>query len=498
MFRIAIVAAVASCGGRWQPTSAQLAPMPALSPSVVTTIGPLAVEARPAETAWADILKARRIAEDHYLDAPRIHAETTAFLALVDELYRPSPQENRLGFDEAHRLVPLLERLAPYSVYSVTLGFGQSTARLKLCIENAGVMASCYQERAAPRRPPASAFEIGEAAPGIAVLTIHDLTDANQPAWRDFARAARPLASARGLIVDLRDAAGSDPRALLPWLAELTGRRELKPLRAIVRAASADRYVADYKARFTDRGRDAAIWKDLVGPESPRRVAATKPPAPIAVLVGRHCHSACELVARTLAAYAGATVIGGVTHNGRLTRDEPAMMVLPHSQTTIYFHATRYLLAADIEAATGPTDEWSALTSDPVDEPSATGRFPVADRMTFALREVSYRIEHPEGWPRCDALPATAGEGPKLRNASLIGSAMCDHGYRILLLTDVPESALRRFLATCPVGVDVMALFPGGFYLRLPTPTPELLSRIAASELVGSIEVDCEPSYRFN
>lgn len=496
MFRIAIVVAVASCGARWQPTSAQLAPMPALSPGVVTTVGPLAVEARPAETSWADTLKARRIAEDHYLDAPRIHAETTAFLALVDELYRPSPRENRLGFDEAHRLVPLLDQLAPYSAYSVTFAFGQSTARLHLCIESAGVMASCYQERA-PRSPPASAFEIGEAAPGIAVLTIHDLTDANQPAWRDFSRAARPLASARGLIVDLRDAAGSDPRALLPWLAELTGRRELKPLRAIVRAASADRYIADYNARFADRGRDAAIWKDLVGPGSPTQVAATKPPAPIAILVGRHCHSACELVARTLAAYAGATVIGGVTHNGRLARDEPAMMVLPHSQTTIYFHATRYLLAADIEAATGPTDEWSALASDPVDEPSGTDRYPVADRMTFAIREVSYRIEHPEGWPRCDALPATA-VGPKLRSASLIASAMCDRGYRILLLTDVPESALRRFLATCPVGVDVMQLFPGGFTLRLSAPTPELLARIAASELVGIIQVDCEPQYNLN
>jgi hypothetical protein len=36
-----------------------------------------------------------------------------------------------------------------------------------------------------------------------------------------------------------------------------------------------------------------------------------------------------------LETYAGASVVGGVLRSGRLAHDEPAMLVLPHSQTTV-------------------------------------------------------------------------------------------------------------------------------------------------------------------
>jgi len=54
--------------------------------------------------------------------------------------------------------------------------------------------------------------------------------------WDDFGAARRRLAAARGLVIDLRDAAGSDPRALPPWLAEVGGR--VMPPRARSIAAS--------------------------------------------------------------------------------------------------------------------------------------------------------------------------------------------------------------------------------------------------------------------
>jgi len=68
------------------------------------------------------------------------------------------------------------QKLAPYSIDSVTLAFAQSTQRLHICIMEAGLMGSRDYERA--RTPPAAhdaAFEIHDAAPGIAVLAVHDL-----------------------------------------------------------------------------------------------------------------------------------------------------------------------------------------------------------------------------------------------------------------------------------------------------------------------------------
>jgi hypothetical protein len=195
-------------------------------------------------------------------------------------------------------------------------------------------------------------------------------------------------------------------------------------------------------------------------------------------------------------------VIGGVTRAGRLARDEPAMFVLPHSQTSVYFHATRYLLAADIEAATGPTEEWHAIGGDGPDPVPNTGAYPVTDHISFAIRDVTQRIEHPAGWPRCDSFPVASPvtDSAKLRGVTyLTTGGVCPVGYEITIRTDVPASALQRFLSTCSTHAEISSYIPGMFLLRTPTkPTPDLLFQIASSELVKLVNVECHPEYHLN
>jgi hypothetical protein len=513
MKRLVVVAGLsASCLFRgeptWHATAAQMAPLPPLDPHVTSKFGPLALEPGAAQPSWPDIGVARQITEDHYLDRARIHEEATTFVKFVDTFFQPLTPETKIGFEQVHQSMATLENLAPYSVYSVTLAYQQSSERLHLCILNAGVMGSCTREHAGTAlvrvpEPISPAFEIGEAASGIARLAIHDLRDADDPAWRGFASATRALAKARGIVIDLRGAVGSDPRAVLPWIAELTGGGPIKPLRAIERPDAAAEYVAAYRARFADRGRDPTIWSALVGEGSgPRRV---RPKQPIALIVGHQCESACELVARVLETYAGAIVIGGVVSPaGRLARDEPAMFVLPHSQTSVYFHATRYLLAADIEAATGPTEEWHAIGGDGVDDPATRPKppYPVMDFTAFAIRDITQRLAHPDGWPRCDSLPvpATPADTAKLHGLTYLANGrVCPVGYQIMIESEVPGTALGRFLSTCTPRAELSGYVPGLYSLRSPQkPTAALLSQIAASELVKTVTVDCQPEYHPN
>jgi hypothetical protein len=258
------------CEHKWHATAAQMAPLPPLDPHAASQLGPLALEPGAAQTSWPDLGAARQIAENHYLDRARIHEEAATFVTLIDTFFQPLTSETRIGVEQVHGHMATLENLAPYSVYDVTLAYQQSSERLHLCIENVGMTGSCTREHAGTALVPvprtvSPVFELGEAAPGIARLAIHDLRDAEDPTWSGFGDATRALAKARGLVIDLRGAVGSDARAVLPWIAELTGGPPLKPLRAIERPAEADAYVAAYRARFVDRGRDPKIWSALVG-----------------------------------------------------------------------------------------------------------------------------------------------------------------------------------------------------------------------------------------
>ena len=472
--RLLPLAVLAACTPVWHATPAQLAPIAPRPAPATRTIGPLALHGGAPQTSWPAQQAARRLADDHYLDRARIHAEATEFLAFVETFYPPLTPATKLGVDRVRSSMSTLERLDPYSVFSVALAYQQSSEPLNLCILGVDLMWACVRDATPVQaRPP---FEIGEAAPGIATLTIRDLSNADAPAWRGFADAVRPLASARAVILDLREATGSDPRALLPWVSELTGDVGA-PLRAIERPPTADRFVASYAARFTDGGRDPALWRTLLAPLA----AGSHRTQPLEVIVGAGCESACELIARLLEAHAGATLLGGVRTSGRLARDEPAMFVLPHSQTQVYFHATRYVLSTAIEAATGPSDAWHALSWDDVDEP-VPGSY-----VAFAVRDLTRRLAG--GWPRCDALPERDVA------STAIG---CEDGRTIVVTSDAPPSAMRRLLATCggpPVEIGYM--MPGRYRLASTT-SPQALRHLASSELVQAVRVSCAPVYHLN
>lgn len=490
MSRNLLILSIVACGPtRWQASPAQLAPLPEMPVKAQTSIGPLAIVPGAGETSWPDRGAATRITDGHYLDAPRIHEETTQLLALVDAFYRPLTPETRIGFDQVHREMATLDRLAPYSISSVTLGFIQASERLHLCFAYAGTTFPCFRDL--KPHEPGPVFETREVAPGIAMLSVHDLRDAKDPAWRAFPDAL--LAKYRGIVVDLRDAVGSDPRALLPWVARFAG-KTLHPIRAVERGAGADPFVAAYAAKFSDRGRDPAIWKDLVATASGE---AARPP--IEVIVGAQCEAACELIARMLETYAGAVVLGGVTYAGRLARDEPALLVMPHSKTQIFFHATRYLLADEIEAATGPTEEWHALLQgDPAVVPKVVGaRAAAADLVGFAVREITTRLAHPEGPGRCDAAPVSTTDTAKIQGLSYLAST-CEAGYEITIASDAPASALRRYLATCATKLAISMITPGDYYVGGGKPTAAVMSQIAASDLVERVSIQCSPRYHID
>lgn len=224
---------------------------------------------------------------------------------------------------------------------------------------------------------------------------------------------------------------------------------------------------------------------------------ASAPPStrPIAIVVGRHCGSACELVARMLETYAGAFVLGGVIPFGRLHRDEPARLILPRSKIEVYFHATEYSLAPEIEARTGPSHAWHALTNDPVD----------FDALPAAITEVGWRLAHPGGWPtRCDAFPAYTSQRTMPRElVQKVGSERdldrnhCPAGSRILLRTKVPTaiSTLRRFATTCarPLEISPFSVLTNTFVIetRHGLPSYPVLTQLAQSDLLHSIELDC-------
>ncbi len=184
--------------------------------------------------------------------------------------------------------------------------------------------------------------------------------------------------------------------------------------------------------------------------------------------------AACELAARTLVAYAGATLFGGVVKGPRLGRDEPAMVRLPHSKVDVYFLATTYLLDDAIEAATGPTTPWFPLDG------------PDGDPTAYAVRDVQTRLAG--GWPRCDSFPTTP---PPALAAKVSGSpAMCPR-VDISIFSDAPPSLLQRYVDTCAGKLRVAGLIPKRFTLT-GSPSPDVLVQLAQGELVTRVSVQCD------
>lgn len=478
----ALLCAAAACSSspyvRQGPTVSSI-PAPPLP--TVRTEGPLSLKAKVPETPWSRRQQLMRQADSLYLDRAALHEDGRRFLQLVAELIpTPPTPELATGVEIARRDMALIEKLAPYSLDAVSSTF-ISNSRLPLCARPPGQMWHCWTDLVVPSPASGPPFELVEPAPGILKLVIRDLANASDPAWTSFPAALDRIASARGIVLDLRDAAGADPRPLVPLLEQLTRRAPFRPLRAIRRPAELDPYVADYARRFLDGPRDRDVWAGLVGTMPPARAKASAPP--LAVVVGRGCGAACELAARSLVTYAGATLFGDVQRAGRLERDEPALLVLPRSKIEIYFQATEYLLDEAIERATGPTAGWW----------QRLGESYRGDLATFAVHELEQRVAGRPP-PRCDSYPgyASADQLPpalrtKLRNAGTLGDS-CRLSIR--LKASAPLSAMLRFGATCTPPIRIFGSF-GMFHVSNALKLPEL-SRLAGSDLVERIEIDCE------
>lgn len=483
------LAAACSCGGAGNPHHALRGPVvrdipPPSPPPVAPTLadGPLSPRSTLPDPSWQAQRAWSDRAEKIYLDAVALREDGARFTAIVDAMFAPpATQQEADGVDIVHRETSTLERIAPYSLDSTRTAFQQMSERLPICIRAPELPSRCWHDDHPSATTPAAPVEITASADGIVRVAIGDLSNAGDPAWA--ALAPEHLAHARAILLDLRAATGSDPRPLIPWLERVTGRAPLRPLREIRRAAALAPYVADYAAQYpAATSRDAAVWSALVDATPAAAPAAqhAAPLPPISIVVGASCGAACELAARVLQTYAGAIVYGERPFPARLARDEPARLVLPHSQLHVFFFATAYALNADIEAATGPTPDWHQ-----VDSPG--------DVLAFAERELAQRLAGTTP-PRCDALPAYASldRMPPALHAKVTDDSFACPGEQQISLTKAdaaPRSALARFLATCK---RPLALASGSF---LPRDLDiAAISQLAQSELVASIRVECAVS----
>lgn len=486
---------IASCGGAVPTAQAPVEPArpappaPVASPPAARGPGPLSTLVEPPKTPWPERTQQMRKNEARKLGNAELRDDVAAFEAVIRTFYVARTPEQDAAVRYAYQHDANLPRLAPYSVTSTFHAFLSAGERLGICVRPPGETWPCNPPFVAPPESTGVPYTLAEPAPGIVQLSVTDLRDAGDPGWARFDEAARALDRAKGIVIDLRGAAGADPRPLVPWLERVTGRQPLRPLRAIVRPPSADRHVAEYTARYLPEGRDRAVWATLVGPSS--APATPAPSRPIVVVVDQHCGPACELVARVLEAYAGADLVGGA--GSRLHRDEAALVTLPHSEIDVLFHASEYLLAEDIEAVTGPTHAWRSAQIDHATE----------DYRAAAVRLVALRLQHPSGWPaRCDAFPAYATRKamPEPARSKIdweheLEPAACEDGRRITVTTTLPPSALHRYLATCAEPVRLVARSLGNtitIAVRPGVGSFRVLSQLAQSELVARVDIECE------
>lgn len=485
-----VVCAAVGCGSPQQarqepPQQAPQVPtvssIPELPPPTVRTEGPLSQKAQVPETPALVRHELSERARSLYLDGAALQEDSRAFLSLVEKLFvAPPTPELATRVQHARRDTQARAWRAPASLDSIFLTFLGAAEGLPLCARPPGDLWHCFGKPITPPPPGGPPFELSEPAPGIAKLVIRDLTNAADPAWASFAAALDQLASARGLVLDLRHATGADPRPLVPLLERLTGRAPFQPLRAIHRRPELEPYIADYASRFMAEARDRAAWEGLVGAMPPSSTAT--PVLPISVIVGDGCGAACELAARSLMAYAGATLFGRVQQTGRLERDDPARLVLPRSKVELYFLATEYLLDATIERVTGPTAQWGQR----VEERSQL------DLATFAARELEQHLAG-KRQPRCDAFASHTDPDRlptqlqrKLRHPHWLGRS-CRH--RIRVQTTAPLSAVRRFAATCTPPISLRDMSDG--FLVQGAATLPGLSQLVQGGLIERIDIDC-------
>ncbi|HJL15536.1 MAG TPA: hypothetical protein RMH99_07775, partial [Sandaracinaceae bacterium LLY-WYZ-13_1] len=443
-----------------------------------------------------DANRARRVGE------AAMRADMRAMREVAAHLFAPGERRrNALAWMDQHG--PILVRLAPYPVDSILSSLTGFHSRYGPCPRSPAYLRHCNVDfEPPPADPEAPPYRIARDEEGVVTLEVRRLTAGSRPEWEGFAADASALDGATGIVLDLRAAVGSDPRPLLDWLESITGRRPLAPLRAIRRPEALAPDAQAYRARFAEvDARDPAVWRALMGSDegatddAPDGAADHTARAPIVAVVGRHCHAACELVARALETWADATVIGGVDpDHGRLARDDPAVRRLTGSGIDLYYFATEYRLAEPIEAATGPTAEWRSPRAEARDR----------DVMVLARRLVRERAGGRTWPPPCDAFRAYPDRAsmPAAARGRLHGEralSTCENPATpaIRLRSPLPASALRDLVGSCPGPHRVDAMPRRRDRYAVPTvhrgaEGMDLVTRLAQNPAIDEVRVECQ------
>lgn len=305
--------------------------------------------------------------------------------------------------------------------------------------------------------------------------------------------------NAPAILLDLRGAGGTDPRALLDRIWGMTeGRRVGFPLRNVVRAEGSLADAARGRAEALGSGsrRDSAVWSELVGPPRPSYTPQRKPA--VAVLIDSGCEEACQLVARVLETWGDATIVGTLSTANSVLRDDPGVVLLPQTGIALHFQTTAYVLnwAIDFQGdATWRTrpvpgqaaDEslegvvralnYRASTTRRVEELAEVVARPCAEEATFNSR---------------NAMPPTVRE-------RVFGDYDASVEQSVTVTMDLPEAAAREWLGGCPgVHLAESSTEPdGSTFLHLESrPSFMELSRILGHEATRALMIHNLPLVR--
>lgn len=221
------------------PATRDTAPKPAApSPRMAREWGPLALRATmtppPTMNAKRSVWRKNQAQQ---LDRKEMEKDLTLLRQVAVGYLDGSPAAGRPALADLKRTSDSLTRSAPDSVHSFAGALSSWGRRYGICVFEPGLERSCYSLQGTTRpdtkttEPP---FSIVSEAAGIKRLAVRELTADSLPVWQKSAAELTKLATARGLIVDLRQAWGSDFRPLWPLVTRLVGASPSRPCERFV------------------------------------------------------------------------------------------------------------------------------------------------------------------------------------------------------------------------------------------------------------------------
>ncbi len=331
----------------------------------------------------------------------------------------------------------------------------------------------------------------------VVVLGIRRFEPRSAPGWAGFNRAVDEAVHAPAFVIDLRGAGGDDLAAVVPMLSALTGVTPLHPLAAI-RRASGPTADALRSSMPTPAPPLPPSWQALVGPEG----ATTPAPARLmTVLVGEGCGEACELTARVLHAYGGATVVGTVDTPHRMPVGEPGLLVLPRSHLRVHVPTSAVVLNPRVARVTGDRDYW-------FDRHGFGATSPSTDALPGVVRSLTERLDARDRVARFLASPPPpcATLSPVARPDQLDATARARvrgpweprEPQVISAKVDLPAAEAHAWVVGCPGVQANSALGEGPAIVFVSVRSFEALSRLAQAEVVEYVEIEPQPQVDVN